>query len=193
MKLVPQEPLARYSVEGGFRPNRKRILEALLYVMGKKDSLSQYPIVKSIFLADRKHLNEVGRPITFDNYVAMQQGPVPSLIYNLLMLPNTFDEIYHSPRPWSVTRAGRYNRYRASRKPNLRVLSQTDQEALDEGFKTVSTLNTDQLEKLLHDDPGYKEAWGRRGSKASAVTAAVSLLDDRDEALIANLAYATRA
>ena len=162
MNFVPQQPLARYVMSGGFRPNTSRILETLLYLMSKRDSLSQYPIVKSVFLADRQHLNEVGRPITFDNYVAMEQGPVPSLIYNLLVLPNTFEEIYHSPRPWSVTRVGKRNLYRASRKPNLEVLSQTDQETLDENFKKVIILNKDQLAKLLHSDPAYKEAWGGR-------------------------------
>ena len=50
--------------------------------------ITQYDIVKSLFLADKAHLNRYGRPITFDNYFAMKDGPVPNLAYNLLKRDN---------------------------------------------------------------------------------------------------------
>ena len=70
------------------KPNVGRILAALYHVIkearDRKRDVSQYDLVKSLFLADRSHLNEWGRPITYDNYTAMKHGPVPSLAYDLL-------------------------------------------------------------------------------------------------------------
>src|SRR6266446_7375344 len=69
-------------------PNQGRIVEAILFIFAeaceRKIAVTQYDIVKSLFLADRAHLNKYGRPITFDNYVAMEHGPVPSTAYNFL-------------------------------------------------------------------------------------------------------------
>src|SRR5271155_2168922 len=46
-----------------FKPDRERILEAIIYLINKGKNLSQYDIVKTIFLADKAHLNRYGRPI----------------------------------------------------------------------------------------------------------------------------------
>ena len=69
-------------------PNVNKILDTICFVIAeareRSKSVDQYDIVKTIFLADKKHLNKYGRPITFDNYHAMKFGPVPSLTYNFL-------------------------------------------------------------------------------------------------------------
>src|SRR6266498_1480167 len=46
-----------------FKPDKERILEAILFLIGRTSGLSQHEIVKSLFLADRAHLNTYGRPI----------------------------------------------------------------------------------------------------------------------------------
>jgi hypothetical protein len=193
MRFKPDDPMSRYV--GDFYPDKNRVLEALLYLMNKRSNLSQFQLVKAIFLADRFHFNEVGRPVTFDNYVAMELGPVPSLTYDLLKPAGlAFGDIYRSAPPWSATPQGRYYRFRAARKPNLEVLSETDLEALDYGLGKVLTLTKDELYKILHDDPAYKQAWSRRGrDQKRADMPAIGLLDKQDDALVANLAYATRA
>ncbi len=64
-------------------PDIRKILEAISYVIaeGRRRCLlvEQYDILKTLFLADKSHLNKFGRPVTFDNYFAMRAGPVPSL------------------------------------------------------------------------------------------------------------------
>src|SRR3569833_2759794 len=70
------------------RPNIQKILEAVLFLLREAANadlrLTQYDIVKSVFIADLFHLEKYGRPISFDNYAAMENGPVPSETYNLL-------------------------------------------------------------------------------------------------------------
>src|ERR1700733_613301 len=70
------------------KPNYKKILEAILFLINESERrglyVTEYDIDKAVFLADVKHLNEYGRPITFDNYVAMVHGPVPSATRDIL-------------------------------------------------------------------------------------------------------------
>jgi uncharacterized phage-associated protein len=185
-------PLSFETYAREFFPDKDRVLEAIVYIMNERQNLSQYEIVKSIFFADRIHLNQFGRPITFDSYVAMEQGPVPSLTYDLLKPGDNFRSLYKQNPPWVYSSNGRINRFRAVRQANLDILSKTDLEALKEGLSTVITLPRAELEKKLHDDPAYVEAWKRRGTKKSIDIKAVNLLDSRSEEVIENLSYATR-
>jgi uncharacterized phage-associated protein len=186
MKVSDRDPLMAYAAD--FYPNKDRILAAILFLMRIKNEISQYQIVKSIFIADKAHLNQVGRPITFDKYVAMKQGPVPSLVYGLLMEASLFRQIYHRDPPWQIKVKGKGNRYIPTEGPDMDVLSVTDTRALREGLDTVRRLNPDQLEKILHEDPAYIEAWKRRGRAGSVPMKAVKLLEDENEEKIADLA-----
>ena len=60
-------------------PNTDRIIAAIAVVIKEARQanavVTQYDILKALFLADRAHLNKFGRPITFDNYVAMKDVP----------------------------------------------------------------------------------------------------------------------
>jgi uncharacterized phage-associated protein len=67
------------------KPNIAKIKEAVLFLLNNaSDDLDQYKIAKAIFWADVNHLNKFGRPVTYDNYVAMKFGPVPSKTYEFL-------------------------------------------------------------------------------------------------------------
>ena len=87
MRFEVPNPLDIYAHNGEFYPDKDRILAAALFLMNEYPGITQYQIVKSIFFADERHLNTYGRPVTFDNYVAMPRGPVPSLVLDLLKPP----------------------------------------------------------------------------------------------------------
>lgn len=69
-------------------PNVPAIIEAILHIVTEAEAalqaVTQHDIARSLFLADRRHLNRYGRPITFDNYRATLHGPVPDLACDLL-------------------------------------------------------------------------------------------------------------
>jgi hypothetical protein len=68
-----------------FNCDLEKTLEVLLWVMNQKaEGVNLYNLIKTIFHADCYHLNQYGRPITGDVYIAMVHGTVPSFIYNLL-------------------------------------------------------------------------------------------------------------
>ena len=61
--------------------------------------MSYMKLLKLLYLADRQALLELGRPITFDRFVAMPHGPV---------LSRTCDLITSEPDPLGPTYWGRY-------------------------------------------------------------------------------------
>lgn len=60
-------------------------LNAILYVLqqlgGKTD---MHKLCKILYFADQRHLSKYGRSITGDTYIAMQYGPVPSNVDDIL-------------------------------------------------------------------------------------------------------------
>lgn len=176
MKFTPIAPEKRLTED------KEKIQEAILYLMERQPNLSQYEIVKSIFLADRSHMNRYGRPVTFDNYVAMEHGPVPSLAYDALKPKFNFKTTFSAERPWSSIpdKDNRYiNRFTPMREPRKEYLSASDMKTLDSALGTVLSLSFNQLRKLTHEDQAYIEAWERRGNAAS-VKMRLSLLIDQD-------------
>lgn len=177
--------------------DKDKIREAILYVQhARPGRLSQYDIVKAIFLADRSHLNQYGRPITFDNYTAMTHGPVPSLTYDLLKHDGEYRKyraVYNADAPWTSVPAydgAKKRLYTAIEPVRLEYLSQTDREALDTALQTVLSLSFGQLKRLTHEDPAYIEAWNRRVSDTGSVPIKFPLLiEENGEELAAELEY----
>jgi hypothetical protein len=144
--------------------NMPRITEAVLFIINEAKGLgftvTQYDVVKSLFLADEEHLNCYGRPITFDNYVAMEHGPVPDRSYDLLKE----DAEVGGRLPWVRRPApelgnGCFSFERPARDADEDVLSPSDMKALRKALKTVKALGFKGVRKLTHDHPAYKEAW----------------------------------
>lgn len=181
----------------GMSPNVPRILDAILFVIAKGQErgviLSQYDIVKAIFLADRAHLNRFGRPITYDNYVAMKFGPVPSLVYDLLkenqhaMHRHKIDRL-----PWERRDLGdgKAFSYRApERVPNDETLSPSDLEELSDALTVVKSLGFGQIKRLTHEDKAYIDAWEDEGDRSQYPMSYTLLFDVPNEDRAAELSF----
>ncbi len=156
-------------------PNVNRILAALFHVMSEAERrgrpVSQYDLVKTLFLADRAHLNEWGRPITYDNYIAMKHGPVPSMAYDLLkgnelaLRDNRIRAL-----PWRAVEQPKAIKHYFPVQDAIDVeshLSQSDIEVLNDALGTVLRLGFGQIRRLTHEDPAYVDAWRADGGKAA--------------------------
>jgi hypothetical protein len=195
--MASNKPLPR------LRPNYKKILESVLYLINeaerRKIYVTEYDIVKSIFLADVAHLNQYARPITFDNFVAMKDGPVPSTTRDVLQ-PDFNPRFQYSGEawpPWERERSPEdgnlaYRFVKPKRKENLRVLSETDLHALSEALSVVKSLKFSGVRSETHKHPAYTEAWERRGDRKAAEMDYAKLLDAADEEMIENLVYSSK-
>lgn len=156
------------------RPHLGRIVESVLFLVNKaqerKQTLTQYEIVKAIFLADRAHLNNYGRPITFDNYVAMVHGPVPSTTYNILKEEASTVRRYGRKLPWKRRPAPEISNkslafHSPARTHDSDVLSDSDVKALEEALTIVKALDFKQIRKITHEDAAYEAAWNDEGGR----------------------------
>ena len=160
-------------------PATDKLIESILFLIAQASErnyqLTQYDIVKSLFFADKSHLNRFGRPITFDNYVAMPNGPVPSRAYAILKNEIEPATLGLESFPWDRT-TGEHANPKAclfknpKRAPSEDILSESDMEALSDAFATVKSLTFGQIRKLTHDDPAYITAWGEGESNNAPIS-----------------------
>ena len=53
-----------------------------LYVLNKCGKLDYFHLFKIIYFADKEHYAKYGRRIIHDTFCALENGPVPSLLYD---------------------------------------------------------------------------------------------------------------
>src|SRR5450759_1773696 len=73
--------------------DRDKALEVIIYVAKNLASPSLHSISKILYLADKRHLQHFGRLICGDRYVAMEYGPVPSAVYNMMKVADGRESI----------------------------------------------------------------------------------------------------
>lgn len=184
------------------RPHYRKILEAILFLINEAEKrgvyVTEYDIDKSMFLADVKHLNEYGRPVSFDNYVAMEHGPVPSTTRDILQPSFKGKPLYketwplwdREPSPSDGPKAFKFVRPR--RKPNSRILSQTDISALTDALLVVKSLRFGGVKDYTHKHPAYLDAWVENGTRGAYDIDYAKLLESPDDDLIEDLVYSSK-
>ena len=182
-----------------YTPKDAKIVEALIFlidwsVQNRKRHLTQYDLVKTMFLADRAHLNRYGRPVSFDKYWAMKDGPVPERTYDILKPTFDFEGNFKESTPWVAILDGKISNFiKTKRGPNLKKLSGTDQKVLLEAINTVLSLSFSQLRRLTHDDQAYIKAWGKRGRGRKRSEIEIDLfMDDTSIEDLAEMGYVSQ-
>lgn len=138
-----------------FEINYHKALEAVLYVLTKRQSVNLYNILKIIFEADKVHLNQHGRPVTGDLYFKMRHGTVPSFVYDMFkgdpmgLAALDIEEYPFVRHGYQIT---------ATRAPNLDYLSESDLECLEQGIQKYLLLSFRDVEKLNHLEKCWKES-----------------------------------
>lgn len=177
-----------------FTVNKEKTINALHYLIceaNKRDVFpTQYELVKAVFLADRAHLNKFGRPITFDSYMAMLHGPVPSFAYDALKQTFNWKSVELETAPWLSKQDGRVHRFSSPNSTaDSRKLSTSDQNCLSDALGTVLSLTFEQIRRLTHEDRAYVSAWrDEEGIYAFPIDMSL-LLDEQDDGAIDDLRY----
>ena len=179
------------------KPNVPRILAAISFIIDqgrqRGQRITQYDIVKALFLADKASLNKFGRPITFDNYVAMKDGPVPSLAYDFLKGDRNQLQHHRVTLPWTSKPPEFGQRARAfeiqAENVCFDALAPSDIEALASALTVVKSLGFSQVRRLTHEDPAYVEAWDAEGVSKSYSMSYSLLFDIPNEEMASELSF----
>lgn len=129
-----------------FRFSKQKANTVILYLANKDYGISKMRLLKYVFFADFYHINKYGRPILGDHYVAMDNGPVLSKLYDMLK---------YSTRDYSIEKRMIII---PKVKPDLDYLSKSDIEALDYALENYSQYETLEMSKLTHEYEAWKYA-----------------------------------
>ncbi len=128
-----------------------KTVEASLYILGKVTSCDMHKLFKILYFAESEHLAEYGRPITGDEYIAMEFGPVPSLLKDVIKSvnkPNPFLKIdIDATQYFDVVKyfVG------AKRVCNTDVLSESDIECLNKAIDALKSSSFEERTKKSHN------------------------------------------
>jgi uncharacterized phage-associated protein len=150
-----------------FRPKIDKIIETILYLCHKGIELDQYKTVKLLYLSDREHFINFGRPITFDHYYAFECGPVASRAFDILK-GNRVQGFEREDLPFEIQSVGKFKFVEnPKRSVNTKLFSKSDLKVLDQISHEYGDKTFKKLYDLTHNHFAYKSAWAQRGAKKS--------------------------
>ena len=179
-------------------PNRTKILEAILLVIEAGERINkpatQFDIAKTIFLADYRHMESYGRPITYDNFVAMKHGPVPSQTYDMLKQSFPWRLMGLEKAPWATREIDANSReyIRPTRSANRSKLSESDISTLIQAFSDVKAMGFTETSDITHKIDAYMIAWKNRGTAKAKKMDLRLLVPDFDDEMINNLEFVSK-
>jgi len=149
-----------------FRFNWEKAVQAIDFLAQNQPGITQYYVCKVIFFADREHILDYGRPISGDKFVAMEHGPVPSSVLNLLKLDSGWpDEILDVLQSRVVIETDGNKQHIISRgNQDVPALSGSDKEYLLAALQQYGHMSFGRLKQISHEDPAYEAAWEQPGN-----------------------------
>ena len=131
--------------------DKTKTLNALLYVANRVQRRDFHKIFKIIYFADRQHLVDWGRPITGDTYIAMDAGPVPSRLYDMLKMVRGDSYLPDSEGLGQFFQVENWMYVNPLQDANLNQLSPNEQEILDACIAKYASLSYDEIKEKSHD------------------------------------------
>lgn len=131
--------------------DKVKTLNALLYVANRVQRKDFHKIFKIIYFADRQHLADWGRPITGDTYIAMEAGPVPSRLYDMLKIVRGDSYLSDTEGLSRCFKVENWMYVKPLKDADLNKLSANEQEALSEAIAKYASLSYDEIKEKSHD------------------------------------------
>lgn len=143
-----------------FKVNPSKALEAIVYIASKVDHVDTYHTVKTMFFADKKHLNDYARPILGDTYIKMKNGPVPSAVLDIInrKKDRISADIYAKALDAFDVSTDRKKYITPKREANLNEFSETDIECLDYAINFCKGKSFGQLKDITHEEEAWRAA-----------------------------------
>lgn len=131
--------------------DKSKALNALLYVANRLQRKDFHKIFKVLYFAERQHLAEWGRPIIGDTYIAMDAGPVPSRIYDMLKIVRGDSYIPDTEGLGQFFTIENWMYVRPLADADLNKLSKTEVEAMANSIAQYGALSYDEIKEKSHD------------------------------------------
>lgn len=141
-----------------FKPNYQKIIEAITWVSNNIKDSSRYVVLKTLFYADKFHLQKYGRPITGDTYIKMDMGPVASAAYNIIKADPFLPENVLAAANDAFLVGGPREPIVPKRDADEDWFSETDLECLNSAAKKCQAMNFGELKEETHREQAWISA-----------------------------------
>jgi hypothetical protein len=142
-----------------FKANPRKIIESITWIATRLPENSQYSILKTLFYADKFHLQKYGRPVTGDTYIKMTYGPVASLAYDIIKRNNNLPKKILVAADDAFDKGeGKYPPLVAKRAPDMDWFSGSDIECLEAAVEHCSNMDFDDLKETTHQEAAWVAA-----------------------------------
>ena len=168
----------------------KKLTELVLYILDKTGGVDFYHAFKILYFAEMKHLAKWGSGIVPDEFRALKYGPVPTHLYDAVKELDNPRMLLSEELSKVIQFAGEDapNVLLPKRKADIKYISKSEIEALDESIEENKTLTSDQLMRKSHDeawDEGNRRVNGTNRispvTMAKVLTAEASILEYIEE------------
>ncbi|OHE80124.1 MAG: hypothetical protein A2107_04660 [Verrucomicrobia bacterium GWF2_62_7] len=118
-------------------------------------SINKMKALKLVYFADRYHLRRFGRPVTGDEYLAMNYGPVPSGTKDLAEMSDFLGEEEGSYAKAFLRPQDRFT-FSSEALVEEKVFSQSDRDALAWAWGCFGAKGQFELAEMTHSYPEWK-------------------------------------
>ncbi|MBA3012348.1 MAG: SocA family protein [Proteobacteria bacterium] len=143
-----------------FKYDQDKAFAAILYICHslKKKSIKTdfHKVFKILYFAEMKHLSRYAMPITGDSYCAMDNGPVPSAIYDSLKDVRD-DDPFRSYQAKKLFKIVNWQDIEPLQQPDMDELSESDLTFIEESIIENQHLSFPELTIKSHG-PAYDKA-----------------------------------
>jgi uncharacterized phage-associated protein len=139
--------------------DQRKALHALLFVVTHLPKPPNvYNVLKCLYYADRKHLQEYGRQIYGDTFYALEHGPVPSAAYEIVKYANGRAK-WDLQFPEALELLEVNDVYLSARGVvDTDLLSRSDMVCLLDAARKYGTMSFGKLKKLSHQGKAFENA-----------------------------------
>lgn len=164
--------------------DKRKLTEMVLYILNKTNGLDYYHVFKVIYFANVSHLVKYGLRMTTDEFCALQDGPVPSILYDCIKGDNYCDRELAEMINKAVVKGtdDSYYMLAAKREANIDYLSVTELAELDRSIEENARLPYNALKNKSHGSEWerafYHSYSGRRVMDILGMAKDASATDD---------------
>jgi len=139
--------------------DQRKALHAVLFVVTHLPKPANvYNVLKCVYYADRKHLQEYGRQIYGETFYALEHGPVPSAAYEIVKYANGRAK-WDLRFPEALELLEVNDIYLIARGPaDTDLLSRSDMACLLDAARKYGRMSFGRLKKLSHQGKAFENA-----------------------------------
>ena len=172
--------------------DKQKLTDIVAYILNKTKGLDYYHVFKIIYFANIAHLAKYGFSMVSDEFCALPDGPVPTVLYNCIKGDAHCDRELQVMLEKTVSKGtdDAYYMLEAKRDADLEYLSKADIEALDYSISDNANLPYGELRAKSHGDEwnrAYKQS-GRKVTDIVGMAKDAKASDDMIEYIKENLA-----